>query len=78
MVAPISYIDSKSTIHGIDINLNVAPNIDMVSNDGYDSSDPCDQEVDNDSDPNVDEVPDDIDNEDVNDDEYINVSAVGN
>ncbi|KAK8346341.1 hypothetical protein V6Z12_A07G207600 [Gossypium hirsutum] len=72
MVAPISYVDSESTIRGIDINLNVTPNIDVVGDDGYDSSDPCDQEVDSDSDPNVDKVPDDIDDKDVNDDEDVN------
>ncbi|PPR93259.1 hypothetical protein GOBAR_AA27409 [Gossypium barbadense] len=44
MVAP-------STIRGIDIDLNVTPDINVVGDDGYDSSDPCDQEVDIDSDP---------------------------
>ncbi|PPR99855.1 hypothetical protein GOBAR_AA20811 [Gossypium barbadense] len=78
MVAPISYVDSESTIRGINIDLNVAPNIDVIGDDGYESSYPCDQEVDSDSDPDVDEVPDDIDDEDVNDDENINTSSVGN
>ncbi|PPD87883.1 hypothetical protein GOBAR_DD15176 [Gossypium barbadense] len=78
IVAPISYVDSESTICEIDINLNVAPDIDVVGDDGYNSSDPCDQEVDSDSDPDVDEVPDDIDDEDVNDNGNINVSLVGN
>ncbi|PPD67555.1 hypothetical protein GOBAR_DD35572 [Gossypium barbadense] len=78
MVAPISYVDSESTIRGIDIDLNVAPDIDVVGDDGYDSSDLCDQEVDSDSDPNVDEVLDDIDNEGMNDDGNINASSVGN
>ncbi|PPD77733.1 hypothetical protein GOBAR_DD25340 [Gossypium barbadense] len=36
MVAPISYVDSESTIRGIDIDLNVAPDIDVVGDDGYD------------------------------------------
>ncbi|XP_017640144.1 uncharacterized protein LOC108481536 [Gossypium arboreum] len=78
VVAPILYVDSESTIRGIDINLNVTPDIDVVSDDGYDNSDPCDEEVDSDSDPDVDDVPDDIDNEDVNDDGNINASSVGN
>ncbi|KAK5802957.1 hypothetical protein PVK06_030591 [Gossypium arboreum] len=30
IVAPISYVDSESTIHGIDIDLNVAPDTDVV------------------------------------------------
>ncbi|PPS12816.1 hypothetical protein GOBAR_AA07818 [Gossypium barbadense] len=78
VVAPISYVDSESTIRGIDIDLNVTPDIDMVGDDGYDSRDPCDEEVDSDSDPDVDDVPDDIDDEDVNDDKNINASSVGN
>ncbi|PPD88689.1 hypothetical protein GOBAR_DD14367 [Gossypium barbadense] len=78
IVAPISYVDSESTIRGIDIDLNVAPDIDVVGDDGYDNSDYCDQEVDSDSNPDVDEVPDDIDDEDVNDDGNINASSVGN
>ncbi|PPS05387.1 hypothetical protein GOBAR_AA15267 [Gossypium barbadense] len=78
VVAPILYVDSESTIRGININLNVTPDIDVVSDDGYDNSDPCDEEVDSDSDPDVDDVPDDIDNEDVNDDGNINASSVGN
>ncbi|KAH1121614.1 hypothetical protein J1N35_004774 [Gossypium stocksii] len=78
MVAPISYINSQLTIRGIDIDLNVVPNIDVVGNDGYDNNDPCDYEVDSDNDPNMDEVPDDIDDEDVNDDGNINVSSIGN
>ncbi|PPD81032.1 hypothetical protein GOBAR_DD22032 [Gossypium barbadense] len=78
MVAPISYVDSQSTIRGIDIDLNVASDIDVVGDDGYDNSDPCDHEVDSDSDLDVDEVPDDIYNEDLNDDGNINVSSVKN
>ncbi|PPS11334.1 hypothetical protein GOBAR_AA09300 [Gossypium barbadense] len=42
------------------------------------SSDPSDHEVDSDSDPDVDEVPDDIDGEGVNEDGNINASSVGN
>ncbi|PPD82898.1 hypothetical protein GOBAR_DD20157 [Gossypium barbadense] len=72
MVAPISYVDSESTIRRIDIYLNVAPDINVVGDDRYDSSDPCDQEVDSDSDPDMDEVPDDIEDECVNDDGNIN------
>ncbi|KAK5836494.1 hypothetical protein PVK06_012286 [Gossypium arboreum] len=78
MVAPISFVDSESTIGGIDIDFNVTPNIDVVGDDGYDSNDPYDQEVDSDSDPDVDDVPDDIDDEDVNDDGNINESSVRN
>ncbi|PPS01372.1 hypothetical protein GOBAR_AA19289 [Gossypium barbadense] len=78
VVAPISYVDSESTIRGIGINLNVTPDIDVVGDDGYDNSDPCDQKVDSDSDPDADDVPDDIDNEDVNDDRNINTSLMGN
>ncbi|PPS19281.1 hypothetical protein GOBAR_AA01298 [Gossypium barbadense] len=78
MVAPISFVDSESTIGGIDIDFNVTPNIDVVGDDGYDSNDPCDQEVDSDSDPDVDDVPDDIDDEDVNDNGNINASSVRN
>ncbi|KAL1135786.1 hypothetical protein V6Z11_A12G195700 [Gossypium hirsutum] len=78
MLAPISYVDSESTIRGIDIDFNVASDIDMVGDDGYNSSDPCDHKVDSDSDADVDEVPDDIDGEDVNDDENINASSVRN
>ncbi|PPR94145.1 hypothetical protein GOBAR_AA26532 [Gossypium barbadense] len=78
MVAPISYVDSKSTIRGINIDLNVTPDIDVVGDDGYDSSDPCDQEVYSDSDSDVEEIPDDIDKEDVNDDGNISASSVEN
>ncbi|PPS18408.1 hypothetical protein GOBAR_AA02173 [Gossypium barbadense] len=78
MMAPISYVDSESIIRGIDISLNIAPDTDVVGDDGYDSSDPYDQEVDSDSDLAVDEVPDDIDDEDVNDYRNINTSSVEN
>ncbi|PPS09687.1 hypothetical protein GOBAR_AA10954 [Gossypium barbadense] len=71
-------VDGESTIRGIDIDLNVTPDIDVVGDDGYDSNDPCDQEVDSDSDPDVEDVPDDIDDENVNDDGNINASSVGN
>ncbi|XP_040969906.1 uncharacterized protein [Gossypium hirsutum] len=78
VVAPISYVDSESTIRGIDIDLNVTPNIDVVGDDGYDNSDHCEEEVDSNSDPDVDDVADDIDDEDVNEDGNINASSVGN
>ncbi|PPS13015.1 hypothetical protein GOBAR_AA07626 [Gossypium barbadense] len=77
MVALISYVDSESTICRIDIDLNITPNIDLVGDSGYDSSDPCGQEVDSDSDLVVDEVPNDIDDKCVNDDGNINASSVG-
>ncbi|PPS13255.1 hypothetical protein GOBAR_AA07386 [Gossypium barbadense] len=78
MVASISYIDSESTIRWIDINFNVASDIDVVGDDGYDSSNHYDQEVDSDSDPDVNEILDDIDDKDVNDDGNINTSSVEN
>ncbi|KAK5844790.1 hypothetical protein PVK06_000931 [Gossypium arboreum] len=65
IMAPISCVDSELTICGIDIDLNVAPDIDVV-------------EVDSDNDPDMDDVPDDIDDEDMNDDGNINASLVGN
>ncbi|KAH1031860.1 hypothetical protein J1N35_044034 [Gossypium stocksii] len=78
IVAPISYVDSESTICGIDIDFNVAPDIDVVGDDGYDNSDPCDHEVNSDSNFDVNEVSDDIDDEGVNDDGNINASSGGN
>ncbi|PPD83959.1 hypothetical protein GOBAR_DD19112 [Gossypium barbadense] len=78
MVAPISYVDNESTIGGIGIDLNITPDIDVVGDDGFDSSDHCDQEVNSDSDPDADDVPNDIDDEDVNNDGNINASSVGN
>ncbi|PPD97484.1 hypothetical protein GOBAR_DD05482 [Gossypium barbadense] len=75
MVAPISYVDSKSTVRGIDIDLNVAPEIDVVGDDVYHNNDPSDHKVDNDSDLDIDEVPDDIDDECMNDDGNINASS---
>ncbi|PPD68647.1 hypothetical protein GOBAR_DD34477 [Gossypium barbadense] len=77
MVAPISYIDSESTIGGIGIDLNITPDIDVVGDDGYDGSDHCGEEIGSDSDPDVDDVPDDIDDEDVNNDGNIYASSVG-
>ncbi|PPD91056.1 hypothetical protein GOBAR_DD12007 [Gossypium barbadense] len=78
MVAPISLVNSESTIRRIDIDLNVAPDIDVIGDDGYDSSDPYDHEVDSDSDSDVDEVPDNTKDEDVNDDGNINASSIRN
>ncbi|PPS10774.1 hypothetical protein GOBAR_AA09864 [Gossypium barbadense] len=49
----------------------------MVALISYDSSDPCDKEVDSDSDLDVDNVPNDIDEEDVNDDGNINAPSIG-
>ncbi|PPR99869.1 hypothetical protein GOBAR_AA20800 [Gossypium barbadense] len=62
----------------VELAVSVAPDIDVVGDDGYNSSDPCDQEVDSDSDLDMDEVPDYIDDEDVNDDRNITASSVGN
>ncbi|PPS14628.1 hypothetical protein GOBAR_AA05948 [Gossypium barbadense] len=78
LLVSISYVDSQSTLHGIDIDLNVTPDNNVIGNDGYDSSDPCDHKVNSDSDPEVDEVPNDIDDEGVNDDGNINVSSIRN
>ncbi|PPS08935.1 hypothetical protein GOBAR_AA11707 [Gossypium barbadense] len=76
MVALILYVNSESIILGIDINLNVTPDINVVGDDGYDSSDPSDQE--DNSDPEVDDISDDIDDKDVNVDGNINASSVEN
>ncbi|PPR95357.1 hypothetical protein GOBAR_AA25311 [Gossypium barbadense] len=57
MVAPISYIDSQSTICRIDIDFNAASETDVVGDDGYDSSDSSNHEVDSDSDPDIDKFP---------------------
>ncbi|PPS16032.1 hypothetical protein GOBAR_AA04545 [Gossypium barbadense] len=78
MMVPISYVNSQSTIHKIDIGLNVVPKTDVVGDDGYDCSDPSDHNVDSDSDPDMDEVPNDIDDEDMNDNGNVNASLVGN
>ncbi|PPD87045.1 hypothetical protein GOBAR_DD16038 [Gossypium barbadense] len=63
MVAPISYVHSEST---------------MEEGAGEEEcgGDYWDEEVDSDADPDVDDVPDDIDAEDVNNDEGINASSV--
>ncbi|PPS10424.1 hypothetical protein GOBAR_AA10220 [Gossypium barbadense] len=55
-----SYIDSQSTVPGINIDLNVRPENNSDGDDRYDSSDPSNHKVDSDSDSDVDEVPDDI------------------
>ncbi|PPD88816.1 hypothetical protein GOBAR_DD14222 [Gossypium barbadense] len=78
MVVPVSYVDRQSTIHGIDIDLNAAPETGVVGIDVYYSSDPVDHEVSSESDPDIDEVPDDIDDEGVNEDGNINAFSVGN
>ncbi|KAH1113699.1 hypothetical protein J1N35_007077 [Gossypium stocksii] len=78
MVVLISYIGSQSTTHGINIDLNTVPETDVVGDDLYQSSDPSDYEVNIDSDPDVDDVPNDIDDESVNKDGNINASSVGN
>ncbi|KAL1078783.1 hypothetical protein V6Z11_D10G180600 [Gossypium hirsutum] len=82
MVAPISYVDSESTMGGIGIDLNITPDVDMVGGEEEGAGeeegggDHWDEEVDSDGDPDVDDVPDDIDNEDVSNDEGINASSV--
>ncbi|PPD92008.1 hypothetical protein GOBAR_DD11040 [Gossypium barbadense] len=82
MVAPISYVDNESTMGGIDIDLNITPDVDMVggeeecAGEEEGGGDHWDEEVDSDGDPDVDDVPDDIDDEDVNNDEGINASSV--
>ncbi|PPD81325.1 hypothetical protein GOBAR_DD21727 [Gossypium barbadense] len=78
MVVLISYVESQSTIHGIDIDLNDTDETDVVGDDVYHSSNPSDHEVNSDSDPDMDKVPDDIDDECVNNDGNINASSVGN
>ncbi|KAK5793741.1 hypothetical protein PVK06_034898 [Gossypium arboreum] len=78
MMIPVSYVDSQLTVRGIDINLNIAPKTDVVGDDVYNSSDPSDHKVDSDSDPDMDEVPRDIDDESVNNDGNVNVSSIGN
>ncbi|PPR83306.1 hypothetical protein GOBAR_AA37403 [Gossypium barbadense] len=78
MVVSVSYVGSQSTIHGIDIDLNAAPETAMVGDDVYHNSDPSDHEVDSESDPDVDEVTDDIDDEGVNEEVNVNAFSVGN
>ncbi|PPD94539.1 hypothetical protein GOBAR_DD08408 [Gossypium barbadense] len=46
MVVLVLYVDSQSTIHGINIDLNAAAETDVVGDDVYYSSDPVDYEVD--------------------------------
>ncbi|PPD67402.1 hypothetical protein GOBAR_DD35717 [Gossypium barbadense] len=77
MVAPISYVDSESTMGGISIDLSITLDIDVVGGEEEGGSDHWDEEVDSDGDPNVDDVPDDIDDEDVNNDGNIDASSVG-
>ncbi|PPS12212.1 hypothetical protein GOBAR_AA08430 [Gossypium barbadense] len=62
----------------IDINLNIAPKTDVVGDDGYGNSDPSDHEVNIDSDLDVGEVPNDIDDKYVNDDGNINAFSFKN
>ncbi|PPD88718.1 hypothetical protein GOBAR_DD14362 [Gossypium barbadense] len=70
MVAPISYVDSESTMGGIGIDLNFTPDVDMVGGEeecvGEEEGggDHWDEEVDSDANPDLDDVPDDIDAED--------------
>ncbi|PPS16154.1 hypothetical protein GOBAR_AA04440 [Gossypium barbadense] len=68
MVVLILYVDSQSTVRGIDIDLNAASKTDVVGDDVYDNSDPSDNDVDSDSGPNMDKVRDNIDDEGMNDD----------
>ncbi|PPE00214.1 hypothetical protein GOBAR_DD02790 [Gossypium barbadense] len=87
-------VDRQSTIHNIDFNAPPAyENLDsshclqihvMViethadSDNGYDNNSPSDHEVEDYSDPNLDEVSNDIDDKCANDDRNINESLVGN
>ncbi|PPE00702.1 hypothetical protein GOBAR_DD02281 [Gossypium barbadense] len=63
---------------GISIDLNITPDIDVVGGEEECGSDHCDEKVDSNGDPDVDDVPDDIDDEDVNNDGNINASSVKN
>ncbi|PPD89550.1 hypothetical protein GOBAR_DD13500 [Gossypium barbadense] len=94
LVVPISYTDSQSTVHGIDIDLNVAPVFDN-QNPGprlqlhpgvFETNVDGDYGYDN-SDPfnhkvytdlDLDEVLDDIDDAGANDDGNVNEPLVGN
>ncbi|PPD85720.1 hypothetical protein GOBAR_DD17325 [Gossypium barbadense] len=78
MVVLISYVDNQSTIRGIDIDLNASPETDVVSDDIYHNSDPSNHEVNSDSNLDMDEVPNEIDDEGMNDDENVNTSSVEN
>ncbi|PPS08084.1 hypothetical protein GOBAR_AA12558 [Gossypium barbadense] len=71
MMVSIPYIDSQSTIRGIDIDLNTALETDVVGDDVYHSSDPFDHKVNSDSDP-------DEDDKCMNDDGNVHASSVGN
>ncbi|XP_016747365.1 rRNA biogenesis protein rrp36-like [Gossypium hirsutum] len=62
---------------GIDIDLNITPDIDVVGGEEEGDSNHWDEEVDSDGDPELDDVPDDIDDEDVNNDGNIDASSVG-
>ncbi|KAH1064591.1 hypothetical protein J1N35_029578 [Gossypium stocksii] len=64
MVIPMSYVGSQSTTHRIDIDLNATPETDVV--------------VDIDSNLDVDDIPNNIDDESVNEDGNINASLVRN
>ncbi|PPD69220.1 hypothetical protein GOBAR_DD33902 [Gossypium barbadense] len=77
MVAPISYVDSESTMGGIGIDLNITPDIDVVPGEEEGGSNHWDEYVDSDGDPDVDDVPNDIDAEDVNNNGNIDASSVG-
>ncbi|PPR96802.1 hypothetical protein GOBAR_AA23865 [Gossypium barbadense] len=66
MVVPIVYVDNQLIVCMIEIDLDATP------------ADPFDHEVANHSGPDLDEVPDDIDEKDMNDDGNVNASSVGN
>ncbi|PPD76345.1 hypothetical protein GOBAR_DD26728 [Gossypium barbadense] len=74
MVVLILYVDSQSTVREIDIDLNAAPETNVVGDNGYDNIYPSDHEVNSD----MDEVPDDIDDECVNNNGNVNASLVRN
>ncbi|PPD87342.1 hypothetical protein GOBAR_DD15728 [Gossypium barbadense] len=75
---PILLFADQSTIHGIDIDFNAAPETDVIDDDVYHSNDPSDHEVESYSDLDVDEVSNDIDDEGMNDDGNVNASSIGN
>ncbi|PPE02638.1 hypothetical protein GOBAR_DD00337 [Gossypium barbadense] len=70
-------------VGGMSIDLNFTPDVDMVGGEEEGAGeeecggDHWDEEVDSDDDPDVNDVLDDIDDEDVNNDEGINASSVG-
>ncbi|KAH1064354.1 hypothetical protein J1N35_029341 [Gossypium stocksii] len=78
IVVLISYLNSQSTVHGINIDLSVALDTDTICDDGYNSSDPSDHEVDSDSDLDIDKVSNDIDDENTNGNRNVNASSTGN